>query len=383
MSAQRILSGCVFAALACSVASAAANDYSDPKTWLCRPGGHDACEADMTTTVVAADGKLSRETWTADAKAPVDCFYVYPTVYTDATPNSDMTADPAELNVIRQQFARFGSKCRLYAPMYRQVTLAGLRLALTGRGGGPLDRGMAYDDVLDAWKYYLEHDNQGRGFVLIGHSQGSYVQQRLIHDEIDGKPIQARMVSAIIPGATIPVPKGKDVGGAFQNVPLCKTATQTGCVIAYSSFRSTVPPPANTLFGKVPGETMAAACVNPSELLGGASLHAYLASAGQTITAAYAPKPWVNPEQKIETPWVSVPGLLVARCTSNENATFLEITLHPDAAGKRAADISGDIMAGTQVVASWGLHLIDVNLAMGDLVEIVGRQAKAYSAKTR
>ncbi len=383
MSAQRILSACVFAALSCSVACAASNDYSDPKTWLCRPGGHDACEADMTTTVVAADGKLSRETWTADAKAPVDCFYVYPTVSTDTTPNSDMTADAAELNVIRQQFARFGSKCRLYAPMYRQVTLAGLRLALTGRGGGPLDRGMAYDDVLDAWKYYLEHDNQGRGFVLIGHSQGSYVLQRLIHDEIDGKPVQARMVSAIIPGATIPVPKGKDAGGAFQNVPLCKTAMQTGCVIAYSSFRATVPPPANTLFGKVPGETMAAACVNPAELLGGTSLHAYLASAGQTITAAYAPKPWVNPEQKIETPWVSVPGLLSARCTSNENATFLEITLHPDAAGKRAADISGDIMAGTQVVASWGLHLIDVNLAMGDLVELVGRQAKAYSAKAR
>ena len=381
MSAQQILAGCVFAAVAGRVATAAPNDYSDPKTWLCRPGGHDACDVDMTTTVVAADGKLSRETWTADAQAPIDCFYVYPTVSTDTTPNSDMTADPAELNVIRQQFARFGSKCRRYAPLYRQVTLAGLRLSMTGRGGGTLDAGVAYDDVLDAWKYYLEHDNQGRGFVLIGHSQGSYVLQRLIHDEIDGKPVQARMVSAIIPGATISVPKGKDVGGAFQNVPLCKTATQTGCVIAYSSFRSTVPPPANTLFGKVPGETMAAACVNPSELLGGSSLHAYLASAGQTITAAYAPKPWVNPEQKIETPWVSVPGLLVARCTSNENATFLEITLHPDAAGKRAADISGDIMAGTQVVASWGLHLIDVNLAMGDLVEIVGRQAKAYGVK--
>ena len=383
MSAQQILAGCVFAAVAGGVATAAPNDYSDPKTWLCRPGGHDACDVDMTTTVVAADGKLSRETWTADAQAPIDCFYVYPTVSTDTTPNSDMTADPAELNVIRQQFARFGSKCRRYAPLYRQVTLAGLRLSMTGRGGGTLDAGVAYDDVLDAWKYYLEHDNQGRGFVLIGHSQGSYVLQRLIHDQIDGKPVQARMVSAIIPGATIAVPKGKDVGGSFQNVPLCRTATQNGCVIAYSAFRATLPPPANTLFGKVTGDTMTAACVNPAELVGGSSLHAYLASAGQTITAAYAPKAWVNPEQKIETPWVSVPGLLEGRCKSNENATYLEITLHPDSEGKRIADISGDIMAGSQAVASWGLHLIDVNLAMGDLVEIVGRQAKAYGSKVR
>jgi hypothetical protein len=106
------------------------NDYSDPKTWLCRPGAKDACAIDETTTVIAADGKLTRETWTADPKAPVDCFYVYPTISTDPTPNSDMNADPAELNVIKQQFARFASKCQPYAPLYRQVTLAGLRRML-------------------------------------------------------------------------------------------------------------------------------------------------------------------------------------------------------------------------------------------------------------
>src|SRR5579862_4742748 len=177
------------------------NDYRDNKSWLCRPGiEHDACDADLTTTVIASDGKLTRETWTADVNAPVDCFYVYPTVSTDPTPNSDMVADAAERNVIRQQFARFGSKCRRYAPMYRQVTLAGLRQIL-GSGGASLDHGIQYDDVRDAWNYYLEHDNHGRGFVLIGHSQGSFILTRLIREEIDGKPVASRMVSAIIPGA--------------------------------------------------------------------------------------------------------------------------------------------------------------------------------------
>ena len=85
-----------------------------------------------------ANGDTARETWTADPKAPIDCFYVYPTVSTDPTPYSDMTADPAELNVIRQQFARFASKCRPYAPLYRQVTLAGLRRMLGGGGAGAL-----------------------------------------------------------------------------------------------------------------------------------------------------------------------------------------------------------------------------------------------------
>src|SRR6185436_5060973 len=56
-----------------STTPAAKNDYSNGETWVCRPGRQDACAVDMTTTVVAANGKLTRETWAADPKAPVDC----------------------------------------------------------------------------------------------------------------------------------------------------------------------------------------------------------------------------------------------------------------------------------------------------------------------
>jgi hypothetical protein len=363
------------------------NSYGDATSWLCRPGRHDACDADLTTTVVAADGRLTRETWTANQNAPVDCFYVYPTVSTDPTPNSDMHADEAELNVIRQQFARFGSKCRLYAPLYRQVTLAGLRIRLAaGSAGASLAQGLQYDDVRDAWKYYLEHDNRGRGFVLVGHSQGSFILQELIHNEIDGKPVQSRMVSAILLGTTLAVPRGKDVGGTFQHVPLCRSDSQTGCVVTYASFRSTVPPPANTLFGKVADQNMVAACTNPAALGGGAGqLHAYLSRTGSTITGTMAPKPWttLTSERPIDTPWVSVPGLLTATCASNESATYLEVTVHGDPADPRVDDITGDLVANGQPLANWGLHLIDVNLSMGNLVDIVGRQAKAYAAGSR
>ena len=363
------------------------NDYGNTKAWLCRPGRpageKDACDVEETATVVAADGKLSRETWKANPNAPIDCFYVYPTVSTDSTDHSDMNPDPAEFNVVRQQAARFGSVCRVYAPLYRQVTLAGLRKVLAGGGGGgaALDRGIGYDDVRDAWRYYLEHDNKGRGFVLISHSQGTYVLMEMIRQEIEGKPVQSRMVSALLLGATLPVAKGKDVGGAFKTIPLCHSATQTGCVINYSSFRSTVPPPANTLFGKVADPNLEAACVNPAALGGGSGeLHAYLDATGHTITSTAPIKPWVAGGPSIDTPWVSVPGLLTARCTKNENATFLEITVHGDPADPRVDDIAGDIGPATQPLANWGLHLIDVNLSMGNLVDIVGQQAKAYAA---
>ena len=361
------------------------NDYADPTSWLCRPGqAGSACDIDNATTVVAADGTLTKETWKANPSAPIDCFYVYPTVSTDPTPNSDMTADPAEINVVKQQFARFASQCRPYAPLYRQITLAGLRRVLAGGGGGAsLTSGVQYDDVRDAFNYYLQNDNKGRGFVLVAHSQGSFILAELIRKEIDGKPVQSRMVSAILLGTVIGVPKGKDVGGSFQHVPLCRSASQLGCVITFASFRSTIPPPANTLFGKVTEAGMEAACTNPAALGGGSGeLHAYLDKGGRTITAAAPAKPWVTPEKPIDTPWVSVPGLLTAKCTSNDNASgYLEVTVNGNPSDPRVDDIGGDIGAAPNVLANWGLHLVDVNLAMGNLVDIVGQQSKAYLKK--
>ncbi|HKT78750.1 MAG TPA: DUF3089 domain-containing protein [Vicinamibacterales bacterium] len=364
--------------IADAASSAAKNDYADAKSWLCRPGRQDACAIDHTATVVAADGTLTREAWTADPNAPIDCFYVYPTISTDQSQYSDMNPDPAEINVVAQQFARFAAKCRVYAPLYRQVTLQTLTRGLAG-GSAPLDRGLGFDDVKDAWHYYLEHDNQGRGVVLIGHSQGSFVLAELIRQEIDGKPVQSRLVSAILTGTTVGVPAGKDVGGTFQKIPLCHKASDTGCVITFASFRSTIPPPANSLFGRPPAANLVAACTNPAALGGGSgALHSYLSRTGRTITGTTPPKPWVVPEQPIDTPWVSVPGLLTAECKTNENATFLEITVHGNPADPRTDDIIGDIGSAARPAANWGLHLIDMNLAMGNLLDIVGEQAKAY-----
>jgi Protein of unknown function (DUF3089) len=374
----------VAAFAAVEVAAAEKNDYSDGRAWLCRPGRTDACTIDQSTTIVAADGTLTREEFKAEPNPAIDCFYVYPTVSSDPSGNSDMNIDPAERGVVRSQFARFSAACRLFAPMYRQITLAALR---AGIGGTPMqvDRALAYTDVLDAWNYYLEHDNNGRGVVLIGHSQGSGVLTQLIRSEIDGKPVQSRLISALLLGTSLPVPKGKDVGGAFQKIPLCHSATDTGCVISYASFRSTIPPPENSRFGRVQGENMQAACVNPAALAGGSgALHAYLSAGNNTITGSSAPpKPWVNPPKAIDTPFVSVPGLLTAQCVANEKGSYLEVTVHGNPADPRTDDIVGDVMQNGQPNASWGLHLIDVNLSMGNLVDVVKSQAKAYIAQNK
>jgi hypothetical protein len=247
-----------------------------------------------------------------------------------------------------------------------------------------VDRALGYNDVVDAWKYYLDHDNQGRGFVLIGHSQGSGVLTQLIRNEIDGKPVQQRMISALLLGTSLAVPKGKDVGGAFKQVPLCRSASQTGCAIAYASFRSTVPPPANSRFGRVREEGRAAACANPAALGGGkGTLHSYLSSAGRGNGSSVEPRPWVTPAQPISTPFVSVPGLLTAECVSNENGSYLEVTVHGNPSDPRTDDIVGDVVTGGQVQADWGLHLIDVSLAMGNLLDVVRQESKAYLSKNK
>src|SRR5947199_1364228 len=89
-------------------------------------------------------------------------------------------------------------------------------------------------------------------------------------------------------------------------------------------------------------------------------------------------RPWVAPPQPIATPFVSLPGLLTAECVSNEKGSYLAVTVHGDPADPRVDDIVGDIVVNGQVLADWGLHLIDVNLAMGNLLDIVRQQGKAY-----
>ncbi|HET9947880.1 MAG TPA: DUF3089 domain-containing protein [Longimicrobiales bacterium] len=352
----------------------APNDYSDGAAWLCRPGRQDACAVDLTTTLVRADGTLTREEFRADPSAPIDCFYVYPTVSTDRTIHSDMHADEAELRVVEQQLARFASVCRLYAPMYRQITIAGLGQLLQrlGQGGEPasLGAGLAYDDVLAAWRHYLANDNGGRGYVLIGHSQGSSILSALIRNEIQGRPVAERMVSALLLGLP-----GTDSGTRYQGIPPCTSASQARCVIGYNSFRATAPPPANTLFGDPPEPGATGLCTNPAALGGGSGeLRAYLSTTGTTIAGARQAPAWVSSGAAIETPFVSVPGLLTAECKSTGAAAYLEVTVHADPSDPRADDISGDL------TPQWGLHLVDVNLAMGNLLDVVRQQAQAYTA---
>lgn len=358
-------------------------DYSDTENWLCRPDNPRACAVDLDSTLVHADGSIATERYTRQRDPVVDCFYVYPTVSQDNSANSDMQAGPEEMNVIRSQFARMGSVCRQFAPLYRQVTLTALRAGMSGDDSMDPDRELGYNDVRTAWEYYLGHHNHGRGVVLIGHSQGSGVLTRLIAEEIEGTPVQDRILSAMLIGSTVRVPDDEVVGGSFQHMPLCESGDQLGCIISYATFRSTNPPPAGSLFGRG-GDGTTAACTSPAQLAyGRESMHAYLSNQAAEGFATTAPSSsWTSEDVAIDTPFVSVPGLLTGECVNRDGFHYLELTVNADPDDPRTDEISGDVLnPDGSINEGWGLHLIDMNIGMGDLLRIIRRQTASWLSR--
>ena len=345
--------------------------------WLCRPGqAGDPCTANLATTVVDADGRRTTVHPRSAPDPPVDCFYVYPTVSRQQTANANLHVDPEETAVATDQASPFSQVCRVYAPMYPQLTLSAI-----GAGATQIDpraAAVAYLGVLSAWNDYLHHDNHGRGVVLIGHSQGASMLIALMRNQIDPNPTERHLlVSALLMGGNVTVPVGRAVGGDFENIPACRSDRQTGCVVAYSSFDS--PPPSNSFFGRVGtsiGSRVSPAtaasgglqvlCTNPASLAGGTgSLSSYFRY--PPVRAGGGPTDAAPP---VTTPWVAYPGRYTATCLSRGGATWLQVDAAPGTDDHRP-------IVGQALGPRWGLHLVDVNLALGNLVTLVRDQAAA------
>lgn len=349
--------------------------YSADEHWMCRKDLEgDACGNDLDSTEVLADGTMTPEPHVPAAAPTFDCFYVYPTVRLGSEGNAPFDGNyEEETFTVRNQAARFGRSCEMYAPLYRQRTLT---------AAGETTPGQAYGDVVDAFKYYLAHWNQGRPFMLVGHSQGAGHLRRLIAEEIDGHAgLRDRMISALILGSTVAVPIGEDVGGSFQNVPACRSDDQFGCVISYASFRATAPPPENSIFARAPDEGMQALCTNPANLGGGLGpLNSYWSLFESSQFSPPNPdRAWADDAidpPSITTPFVSLPGLVSSECVNDGPFSYLSLVVNADP-GPRSDEIGGDL------TPDWGMHLIDANVALGNLISIVENQAASWHATHR
>jgi hypothetical protein len=380
---RRLAAGALAAACA-ALTLGAAGSAAASTTWLCRPGlASSPCKTQLGTTIVSATGDTVSMSQPVPAKTrtKVDCFYVYPTVSDQTRPQATKHVDPEERSIALFQAARYSSVCRVFAPMYRQVTLRGL---LAPKTVTPKMLETGYRDVRDAWREYLRKDNKGHGVVLIGHSQGTYVLRRLVTEEIDAKPaVRRKLISAVLLGGNVLVKKGTDVGGDFRHVRACRSASQLACVMAFSTYNDT--PPANSIFGRpsaafgVGPKSLAGLqvlCTNPAALSGGAApLDTVLPGApfapGTTIGALTTQIGF--PAFHVSSPWVEAPGVYTGQCSTEGGASVLRI----------AGSVADAPVLRPLADATWGLHLTDANIALGDLIRVVDRQAQAYLAKAK
>lgn len=370
-----LLAGC---STSSSTTSASSTSSIPPQpsdvVWLCRPGvTPDPCTSSMAATSVDGNGHTASVGTSQPTNPKIDCFYIYPTVSTEPGPNANLTIQPQEIGVAMAQASRFSQVCRVLAPMFPQGTLSDI-----GSTPASVAEMTAYSGLIKAWDYYIHYLNDGRAFVVIGHSQGAEEGTRLVQQMIDpNAALRKRMLSAILLGGNVLVKSGQRTGGYFQHIPTCDSATETSCVIAYSTFLQEPPPesrlgraekgPGAIIATKPPaGTPVQVACVNPAQLLGQSQLDNYFPTATSTPEQALG---WW-PKFEYSTPWVTFPGLYSGTCKNQDGAQWLQVTVHQGPVPVPAITES--------LGPTWGTHLDDVNLLVGDLVMVVAKEAAAY-----
>jgi Protein of unknown function (DUF3089) len=326
--------------------------------WLCKPGmPDDPCTQSLETTVVSPTGAISTRTPKPASSTGFACFYVYGTVSQESSVNANLAIQSAEVDSAIAQGSPFSPACQVYAPIYRQVTLADLEQH-PDLDFGPAETVTAYDSVRSGFEDFLAHELGNRPFVVIGDSQGAAMLNLLLQNIVDPNPaLRARLVVGVIVGGNVEVPPGQLVGGTFMHIPACSSPGQAGCVIAFSSFPST--PPADSLFGR-PGQGVSlqsgqtakaglqVVCVNPAALSGGTA----------PLDSAFPTR------GKLATPWVALPGLYTATCEQADGASWLNVTRTP------GSTVTGPALTeagGT----GYGYHVWDMFLAQDNLVSDV------------
>jgi hypothetical protein len=356
----------VFALAACAHAPAAktpegTDRYADPKAWLCLPDREDACARNADAT------DLDSRAIVRDRRAPsadsVDCFYVYPTVDLRLGPanHQDFSDTEPMARATFSQAALFRSVCSLYVPLYRQVTL-GTYLQRPEKKKEYTD--VASADVVDAFRHWLAHYDRGKKIVLLGHSQGAEMTAVLLQRFFDHDPaMRARLLYAMPIGWAMHVPRGKTTGGTFENIPMCTRADETGCVISYRSHTAGIEP-STRYVPLLPGhETV---CVNPAELAHGA---------GSPFSRAFFPIPkrarWMmRGVDTVETPFVMLRDFYSGKCVDGPDGyRYLAVSARDPE--KSPVDLEARLFKG-----DLGLHILDYQFALGDLVDLVASHAQ-------
>lgn len=207
-------------------------DYSKMQNWAAHPAKDDPSDI--------IPRPLRKQT--TNLSEQVDVFFLHPTIFTEAPENEyNWNADVADgkmnkavdQSTIKLQASVFNQAGKIYAPRYRQAHLRSFFHPHLEEGNKAL--ALAYTDVIKAFKYYLEHYNNGRPFILAGHSQGSRHLLNLLKEMVDGQPLQKQLIAAYIVGWGV----DKD---SFKEIPLGTKSDQIGCFLTWRTYNKNYMP---------------------------------------------------------------------------------------------------------------------------------------------
>ena len=196
-------------------------DYSQAENWLDVPAA------------MVKDGVL--DATAADSLKAVDVFYVYPTVtgFRPETEVCDMTDTVmiAGAQMVRQiQTAVFDESCNVFMPFYRQISMPKLGMNYPAIIGF-----ISQFDITDALDYYFTNLNQGRPFIIAGHSQGAATVIALLENYMTKHPeLLSRMVAAYPIGFAVT----KD-WLAKTGLKFAEGATDTGVIVSWNTEGAT------------------------------------------------------------------------------------------------------------------------------------------------
>ena len=334
----------------------------------------DPCTASLASTAIARNGSTQAEPAAVMRDPKVDCFYVYPTISDESTINSDLAIGFRQAEVAIAQASRFSQVCRVYAPVYRQITLSALdhpaRITLA-------DALIAYDSVLSAFRDYLAHYNHGRGIVFIGHSQGASILIKLLKDQVDPTPRCAAASSRRSSSAEMSPCEGPHASAATSST--FRSAARARRPAASSPIRpSRAKPPKNSQFGRTTSDAgvsllaphklspnIAIACVNPAAPAGGQAHSTrtfHRSSCSSSARQRAAGEHAVGRRSQVNTQPSAKRQAQRHGCRSGTRR-------NAPTSGRCSAELSDP---------SLGLHILDVNIALGNLVRLVRDEAAAY-----
>jgi hypothetical protein len=183
---------------------------------------------------------------------PVDVFYVYPTAWykLDSTESNICAIDnrimlAGSIAAYARQATAFETAGNVFAPYYRQAD-AVYTLSKPEAERWAIVSGTPANDVTDAFKYYIEHLNNGRPFIIAGHSQGANVILVLLSEYMHENPeVYKRMVAAYVIG----YPVTDQFIAENPHLKFAKGPEDTGVIISYNTQSPNVLPGHNLVVG--------------------------------------------------------------------------------------------------------------------------------------